>query len=138
MVGRLLPTVVGRLLVKDVGDPKSTMLVGKAVLAVVRRVDEEVCEVGSLRSVDESDPSSVLDGVAAADGVRVEALVEAVDKALVEEAGVVTGIVEVRGLLAKLLFTQSLVLSLHWYPRSQHRPDRQMGPPLQDPPLHMG
>lgn len=135
MVGRLLLIDVGRLLVKDAGDPKSTMLVGKAELAVVRRVDEEVCDVGSLRSVDESDPSSVLDGVAAADGVRVEALV---DKALVEEAGVVTGIVEVRGLLAKLFFTQSLVFSLHWYPRSQHRPDRQMGPPLQDPPLHMG
>lgn len=126
---------------KVVGDPKSKMLVGKA-LAVVRRVVEEVCEVGSLRSsvaVDGSDSSSALDVEVAEDKVRVEVLVEE-DKALVEEAlvVVVTRIEELSGFPAPLLFVQSLALSLHTYPRSQHRPDRQMGPPLQDPPLHTG
>lgn len=126
MVGRLLLTEVGRLLAKVVGDPKSEMLVGKAA----RRVVEEVCEVGSLGSsvaVDGSDSSSALDVGVEEDKVRVEALVE---EALV----VATGIEELRG----PLFVQSLALSSHTYPRSQHRPDRQMGPPLQDPPLHTG
>lgn len=114
-------------------------MLGKALVVVVRRVVEEVCGVGSLRSsvaVDGSDSSSALE--VEEDTVRVEALVGE-DKALVEEALVVaTGIEELRGPLGLPPFVQSLALSLHTYPRSQHRPDRQMGPPLQDPPLHTG
>lgn len=37
-----------------------------------------------------------------------------------------------------VVFWQSFLISLHSYPKSQHNPDEQMGPPLQDPPLHMG
>lgn len=134
----------------DVGDPKSAML----VVEEVRRVDGARVAVwlgsstvavavgSSVKKMSESSELAVY--VVAAAAVLTEDLVEdLVEEAGEEDALVEAGAdeareVELKGVSLPVSFEQSFVLSLQTYPRSQHKPDRQIGPPLQDAPLHMG
>lgn len=129
---------------RDVGDPKSAML----VVEEVRRVDgarvavwlgSSTVAVGVGSSVKKMSESSEL-AVVAADEVLIEDLVEILveEDALVEAGADEAREVELKGVSLPMSFEQSFVLSLQTYPRSQHKPDKQIGPPLQDAPLHMG
>lgn len=86
----------------------------------------------------------VVDGDLVVDLAEEEEEEALVEMTLVEE-GVEEGVEDTAGELTGLLpvplpvsFVQSFVLSLQRYPRSQHRPDWQIGPPLQVAPLHTG
>lgn len=140
--------LVGNPLLTDVGDPKSSTLV---VGGVVRRVVGELRVV--LLSLASAVESSALEELSRSlglavevvdEGLVVEALEEEEEAAAEEEALVEAALVEdtageLTGLLPEpVSFAHSFVLSLQTNPRSQHRPDRQIGPPLQLAPLHMG
>lgn len=115
--------------------PKSNTLVGDRV----GRVVGELLVVDSNSSMEVVGSSGSSSTLGVEDGMGVEDLVEGVLVDLVVED--LVGVEEkIGGSLESTepAFWQSLLLSLHSNPKSQHKPDRQTGPPLQDPPLHMG
>lgn len=127
----------------DVGDPKSSTSVVeevRRVVGVLRVVLLSIVSVVESSALEELSRSSRLAVEVADEDLVVEYLVE--EAALVEEEALVEeGVEDTTGELSgpvPVSFVQSFVLSLQRYPRSQHRPDWQIGPPLQLAPLHMG